>query len=111
MLRARGEEDGLVGDAQEDEQDERGREHRRRERRRDQGPNEERLVRDVERDAEERASIAAEDGETGEQWHLRGARPEEVERAADGRGVPAGERSAPAAEAEALEHHAPEDRL
>ena len=111
VLRARREEDGLVGETEEREENDGRNEELDRELGRDQCAEQERDVCDVQSGVEHGALRAAEDREPGEQRHLDRARPAEVERAAERRIVSTGERAAAAAETEPFEGHAPEHGL
>lgn len=62
-------------------------------------------------DVDEVPAVPPDERRTAQHRELRRAGPEEVEKPADGRQVPAGERTASAAEPEELEQHAPDDRL
>ena len=111
VIGARRQEDRLVREPEQREQDERGSDELRSHRRRHQRAPQERVVGEVERDVEDRAPVAAEDGQAGPERHLGRARAAEVERSPERRIVAAGERAAAAAEPEPLEGHAPQDRL
>src|SRR4051794_17309290 len=65
----------------------------------------------IDEDVQPRSPEAADPWNTVEDRKLRRPRPQEVERAADRREIPPGERTTAAAKADDFEEHAPHDRL
>jgi hypothetical protein len=117
VLRTHGEKQGPIRQPHErDERHDRPEpRHRRRERGSREGPHRRADPRRVERHVEHRPATTEEPARGGllgrEIRQLRGAGPQEIERAAHRRKIPPRQRSAATAEAEPLEEHAPEDRF
>jgi hypothetical protein len=111
VLGAQRQEDRAIGQAEHRDEHRDRQQVRDARRRRDQRAEHQREQRDVQPDVEPGPPGAAEHGQAGEHRLLGGAGAHEVQHAADRREVAAGQRPEPAAQAEPLEHHAPQDRL
>ena len=111
MLRARREEERLVGDAEQRDQHDARPQLRGRQLRREQRVQQEDLVRGVEHHVEPAPADPAEHRNAGEQRQLRRARAQEVEEAAERRVEARVHRPHAAAEAHQLVEDRPEHRL